>query len=79
MASMPAVVDGKGREHCKRRQQARLRRHVVDEKAQQHRPYCLFTYLYILGEWYIEVVFQAAFLATSGQWPNTPRSINITI
>ena len=39
MASTPAVVDGKAQEHCKRRQRARLRRLVVDENAQQHRPY----------------------------------------
>ena len=39
MASTPAVVDGKCQEHWKRRQQARLRRLVVDENAQQHRPY----------------------------------------
>ena len=39
MASMPAVVDGNAQEHCKRRQQARRRRLVVDEKVQQHRPY----------------------------------------
>ena len=39
MVSMPAVVDGKGQEHCKRCQRARLRRLVVDENAQQHRPY----------------------------------------
>ena len=43
MASMPAVIDGKAQEHCKRRQQARLRRLVVDENAQQHRPYYLIT------------------------------------
>ena len=39
MASTPAVVDEKAQEHCKRRQRARLRRLVVDENAQQHRPY----------------------------------------
>ena len=40
---MPAVVNGKCQEHCKRRQQARRRRLVVDEKAQQHRPLSLIT------------------------------------
>ena len=44
MVSMPAVVNAKYINIGKRRQQSHLRRLVVDEKAQQHRPY----YYYIL-------------------------------
>ena len=35
-----------GQEHCKRRRQARLRRLVIDENAQQHLPYCV-----AMGTW----------------------------